>query len=91
MPTVKELNVNGGKRSIDADPKRSLLSVLRDDLDSPRDADGGPGPGGGQRHLPGDRRASAVAADGAERVQGSLKFTSENGIPGSNALHGRIP
>jgi aerobic-type carbon monoxide dehydrogenase small subunit (CoxS/CutS family) len=33
MPTVKELNVNGGKRAIDADAERSLLSVLRDDLD----------------------------------------------------------
>src|SRR5438094_7333106 len=33
MPTVKELNVNGAKRPIDADAERSLLSVLRDDLD----------------------------------------------------------
>jgi aerobic-type carbon monoxide dehydrogenase small subunit (CoxS/CutS family) len=33
MPTIKELNVNGGKRAIDADAERSLLSVLRDDLD----------------------------------------------------------
>jgi aerobic-type carbon monoxide dehydrogenase small subunit (CoxS/CutS family) len=33
MPTVKELNVNGGQRAIDADAERSLLSVLRDDLD----------------------------------------------------------
>jgi aerobic-type carbon monoxide dehydrogenase small subunit (CoxS/CutS family) len=33
MPTVKELNVNGGKRPVDADAERSLLSVLRDDLD----------------------------------------------------------
>jgi aerobic-type carbon monoxide dehydrogenase small subunit (CoxS/CutS family) len=33
MPTVKELNVNGGKRAIAADAERSLLSVLRDDLD----------------------------------------------------------
>src|SRR3954467_1424370 len=32
MPTVKELHVNGGRRPIDADAKRSLLSVLRDDL-----------------------------------------------------------
>jgi aerobic-type carbon monoxide dehydrogenase small subunit (CoxS/CutS family) len=31
MP-VKELNVNGVKKSIDADPDRTLLSVLRDDL-----------------------------------------------------------
>jgi aerobic-type carbon monoxide dehydrogenase small subunit (CoxS/CutS family) len=33
MPNVKELRVNGGKRALDADPERSLLSVLRDDLD----------------------------------------------------------
>jgi len=30
--SVKELNVNGVKKSIDADPDRTLLSVLRDDL-----------------------------------------------------------
>src|SRR5437870_9394786 len=33
MPTVKELHVNGAKRALDADGDRSLLSVLRDDLD----------------------------------------------------------
>ena len=33
MATVKELLVNGSKRAIDADAERSLLSVLRDDLD----------------------------------------------------------
>jgi aerobic-type carbon monoxide dehydrogenase small subunit (CoxS/CutS family) len=33
VPTVKELHVNGGKRAVDADAERSLLSVLRDDLD----------------------------------------------------------
>jgi aerobic-type carbon monoxide dehydrogenase small subunit (CoxS/CutS family) len=33
MPTVKELHVNGSRRAIDADAERSLLSVLRDDLD----------------------------------------------------------
>src|SRR5689334_8316540 len=33
MPNVKELHVNGAKRPIDADGERSLLSVLRDDLD----------------------------------------------------------
>lgn len=32
MPTVKELNINGAKKPIDADRERSLLSVLRDDL-----------------------------------------------------------
>ncbi len=32
MPTVKELNVNGKACAVDADPERSLLSVLRDDL-----------------------------------------------------------
>jgi aerobic-type carbon monoxide dehydrogenase small subunit (CoxS/CutS family) len=30
---VTELNVNGKARGVDADPDRSLLSVLRDDLD----------------------------------------------------------
>jgi aerobic-type carbon monoxide dehydrogenase small subunit (CoxS/CutS family) len=33
MPTIKELHVNGSRRAIDADAERSLLSVLRDDLD----------------------------------------------------------
>jgi aerobic-type carbon monoxide dehydrogenase small subunit (CoxS/CutS family) len=32
MPAVKELLVNGVKKSLDADPDRTLLSVLRDDL-----------------------------------------------------------
>jgi aerobic-type carbon monoxide dehydrogenase small subunit (CoxS/CutS family) len=32
MPTVSELHVNGSKKSISADPDRTLLSVLRDDL-----------------------------------------------------------
>jgi aerobic-type carbon monoxide dehydrogenase small subunit (CoxS/CutS family) len=33
MASIKELRVNGARRRIDADPARSLLSVLRDDLD----------------------------------------------------------
>ncbi len=33
MPTIKELHVNGARRTLDADAERSLLSVLRDDLD----------------------------------------------------------
>ena len=33
MATIKELHVNGSKRSVSADAERSLLSVLRDDLD----------------------------------------------------------
>lgn len=33
MPTVTELLVNGQKRPLQADAERSLLSVLRDDLD----------------------------------------------------------
>src|SRR6476469_4405009 len=33
MATVKELQVNGSRRAIDADAERSLLSVLRNDLD----------------------------------------------------------
>jgi aerobic-type carbon monoxide dehydrogenase small subunit (CoxS/CutS family) len=33
MARVTELFVNGGRRRIDADSDRSLLSVLRDDLD----------------------------------------------------------
>jgi aerobic-type carbon monoxide dehydrogenase small subunit (CoxS/CutS family) len=32
MPAVKELHVNGAARPVDADPVRTLLSVLRDDL-----------------------------------------------------------
>jgi aerobic-type carbon monoxide dehydrogenase small subunit (CoxS/CutS family) len=32
MPAVKELHVNGAKQPLPADPGRSLLSVLRDDL-----------------------------------------------------------
>ncbi|MBI3850967.1 MAG: (2Fe-2S)-binding protein [Verrucomicrobia bacterium] len=33
MPNVTELYVNGTKRQINVDPDRTLLSVLRDDLD----------------------------------------------------------
>jgi aerobic-type carbon monoxide dehydrogenase small subunit (CoxS/CutS family) len=33
MARVTELHVNGSRRRIDADPDRTLLSVLRDDLD----------------------------------------------------------
>src|SRR5262245_25849318 len=33
MATIKELNVNGVRHSVAADAERSLLSVLRDDLD----------------------------------------------------------
>ncbi|SRR5579871_441598 len=33
MPAIKELHVNGARRPIDADGERSLLNVLRDDLD----------------------------------------------------------
>jgi aerobic-type carbon monoxide dehydrogenase small subunit (CoxS/CutS family) len=33
MPAIKELHVNGSRRALDADADRSLLSVLRDDLD----------------------------------------------------------
>jgi aerobic-type carbon monoxide dehydrogenase small subunit (CoxS/CutS family) len=33
MAVITQLNVNGAKRRIDADPERTLLSVLRDDLD----------------------------------------------------------
>src|SRR5947208_8037110 len=33
MATIKELHVNGSRRAVDADAERSLLSVLRDDLD----------------------------------------------------------
>jgi aerobic-type carbon monoxide dehydrogenase small subunit (CoxS/CutS family) len=33
MPTIKELHVNGSRRAVNADAERTLLSVLRDDLD----------------------------------------------------------
>ena len=33
MATIKQLHVNGSMRAVDADEERSLLSVLRDDLD----------------------------------------------------------
>jgi aerobic-type carbon monoxide dehydrogenase small subunit (CoxS/CutS family) len=33
MPTVTELHVNGSKHAVNADPDRSLLQVLREDLD----------------------------------------------------------
>lgn len=33
MATITELNVNGQRRPLDADGPRTLLSVLRDDLD----------------------------------------------------------
>jgi aerobic-type carbon monoxide dehydrogenase small subunit (CoxS/CutS family) len=33
MPSITELHVNGTRRRIDGDAERTLLSVLRDDLD----------------------------------------------------------
>jgi aerobic-type carbon monoxide dehydrogenase small subunit (CoxS/CutS family) len=33
MSNVKELRINGASAGVDADPERTLLSVLRDDLD----------------------------------------------------------
>ena len=33
MPRITELDVNGSRRRIDAESERTLLSVLRDDLD----------------------------------------------------------
>ena len=33
MARITELNVNGSRRRVDAEPDRTLLSVLRDDLD----------------------------------------------------------
>ncbi len=33
MTRIKHLNVNGARREVDADPERSLLNVLRDDLE----------------------------------------------------------
>jgi aerobic-type carbon monoxide dehydrogenase small subunit (CoxS/CutS family) len=33
MATIKELHVNGSRRAVNADGERTLLSVLRDDLD----------------------------------------------------------
>jgi aerobic-type carbon monoxide dehydrogenase small subunit (CoxS/CutS family) len=33
MATIKDIHVNGSRRAINADAKRTLLSVLRDDLD----------------------------------------------------------
>jgi aerobic-type carbon monoxide dehydrogenase small subunit (CoxS/CutS family) len=33
MPVVTELHVNGSKHAVNADPDRSLLQVLREDLD----------------------------------------------------------
>ena len=33
MPIIQEIHVNGAKRAIQADGERSLLSVLRDDLE----------------------------------------------------------
>src|SRR5262245_36238460 len=33
MPRISEMQVNGKRRQIDAEGERSLLSVLRDDLD----------------------------------------------------------
>ena len=32
MPAIQQLHVNGAKRPVEADPDRTLLSVLRDDL-----------------------------------------------------------
>ena len=33
MPRINELDINGSKRRVDVEADRTLLSVLRDDLD----------------------------------------------------------
>lgn len=86
MPAVKELLVNGVKKPIDADPDRTLLSVLREDLGLTGSKYGcGEGECGACTVLLGDRRVrSCQTRVGA--VDGKLIRTIE-GIANGDKLH----
>jgi aerobic-type carbon monoxide dehydrogenase small subunit (CoxS/CutS family) len=86
MPTVTELQVNGHKRPVAADPDRTLLSVLRDDLGLTGSKYGcGEGRCGACTvHLDGHRAHSCVTRIGT--VQGKTIRTIE-GLATGDRLH----
>jgi aerobic-type carbon monoxide dehydrogenase small subunit (CoxS/CutS family) len=86
MPTVTELRVNGDKRPVAADPDRTLLSVLRDDLGLTGSKYGcGEGRCGACTvHLDGHRAHSCVTRIGT--VQGKEVRTIE-GLAIGDRLH----
>src|SRR5436190_8568920 len=86
MATIKELQVNGSRRSIAADAERSLLSVLRDDLGLTGSKYGcGEGRCGACTvHLDGHRAHSCVTRVG--NVQGKQVRTIE-GLAAGDRLH----
>jgi aerobic-type carbon monoxide dehydrogenase small subunit (CoxS/CutS family) len=86
MGNITQLHVNGKERSINAEPERSLLSVLRDDLDLT-----GPKYGCGE----GQCCACTVLADGSPirscvtsvASVGSKKITTIEGLEKNGELH----
>jgi aerobic-type carbon monoxide dehydrogenase small subunit (CoxS/CutS family) len=86
MSAVKELHVNGSKRSVTADPERSLLSVLRDDLGLTGSKYGcGEGRCGACTvHLDGQRAHSCVTRIGT--VEGKQVHTIE-GLATGDKMH----
>ena len=88
MPAVTELHVNGDKRPVAADPDRTLLSVLRDDLGLTGSKYGcGEGRCGACTvHLDGHKAHSCVTRVGA--VQGKEVRTIE-ALASGDRLHPR--
>ncbi len=86
MPTVTRLHVNGGDRTVAADPDRTLLSVLRDDLGLTGSKYGcGEGKCGACTvHLDGQKAHSCVTRIGT--VQGKQVRTIE-GLAAGAKLH----
>jgi aerobic-type carbon monoxide dehydrogenase small subunit (CoxS/CutS family) len=86
MANVTKLNVNGSTRSIDADPRVSLLSVLRDQLDLTGSKYGcGEGQCGACTVLiDGNPRHSCVTPVGAV---GNRKVTTIEGLERDGRLH----
>ena len=86
MPAVMQLHVNGGNRPLAADPDRTLLSVLRDDLGLTGSKYGcGEGHCGACTvHLDGKRTHSCVTRIG--NVQGKKVQTIE-GLATGDRLH----
>ncbi len=86
MPNIKELHVNGRLVPVDVDPKRTLLSVLRDDLELTGTKYGcGEGECGACTVL-----IDGVAVRSCRRNVGSLagkKITTIEGLASGNTLH----
>ena len=86
MPKVKVLQVNGVRHPVDADPDRTLLSVLRDDLGLTGSKYGcGEGECGACTVLVDDRRVRSCSTRMAA-AEGKVIRTIE-GIAGGDQLH----